>query len=155
MLGDEVFENPFAMDDYIFETSPSSKMVVCLQMNTLWKINILLLMMIQCLQSLIIIMITIILLKLVIVMERLPKTIPLIYNVSIRFKLFMMNLLPLLLMRRTFLTWRVLILLCIMIRIFQVMVILWISLMMLLKVIMREGSMVISILIIFSFPSLC
>ena len=24
-LGDEVFENPFAIDDYIFETSPSSK----------------------------------------------------------------------------------------------------------------------------------
>ena len=24
-LGEEVFENPFATDDYIFETSPSSK----------------------------------------------------------------------------------------------------------------------------------
>ena len=54
-LGDEVFENPFATDDYIFETSPFSKLMICLQMNTLWKITIPLIMMILCLQSLIII----------------------------------------------------------------------------------------------------
>src|SRR4051794_3771663 len=39
-LGDEVFENPFATNDYISETPPSSKMIICLQMNTLWKITI-------------------------------------------------------------------------------------------------------------------
>ena len=43
----------------------------------------------------------------------------------------------------------------IMIRMFHVMVILWILSMMLLKVIMRKGNMVICISIILSFPSLC
>src|SRR4051812_22932337 len=66
----------------------------------------------------------------------------------------LLKLLPLLLIRMTMLMWRVLIILCmwIMIRIFQVMVILWTLSMMLLKVIMREGNMVILISIILSFP---
>ena len=79
--------------------------------------------------------------KFVIVMEGLPKTIPPIYNLSITFKFFMMILLPLLLMRRTLIMWRILMLLCIwiMIRMFHVMVILWISSIMLLEFTMREG----------------
>jgi hypothetical protein len=70
---------------------------------------------------------------------------------------YFLNLLPLQLIRMTMFMWGVLILLCIWLRIrmFYVIVILLILFMMLLKVIMREGSMVLCISIILSFPSLC
>jgi hypothetical protein len=67
----------------------------------------------------------------------------------------LLNLLLLRLLRMTMFMWGVLILLCIwlMIRMFYVIVILLILFMMLLKVIMREGNMVLCISIILSFPS--
>ena len=66
-------------------------------------------------------------------------------------------LLLLLLMKLFMLMWRVMILLCmwLMIRMFYMIVILLILFMMLLKVIMREGNMVLCISTILSFPSLC
>jgi hypothetical protein len=69
----------------------------------------------------------------------------------------LLNLLPLRLIRMTMFMWRVLIILCIwlMIRMFYVIVILLILFMMLLKVIMREGNMVLCISIILSRLSLC
>lgn len=70
---------------------------------------------------------------------------------------YFLNLLPLRLIRMTMLIGRVIIILCmwLMIRMFYVIVILLILFMMLLKVIMREGNMVLCISIILSFPSLC
>jgi hypothetical protein len=69
----------------------------------------------------------------------------------------LLNLLPLQLIRMAMLMWRVIIILCmwLMIRMFYVIVILLILFMMLLKVIMREGNMVLCISTILSFPSLC
>jgi hypothetical protein len=69
----------------------------------------------------------------------------------------LLNLLPLQLIRMTMFMWRVLILLCmwLMIRMFYVIVILLILFMMLLKVIMREGNMVLCISTILGFPTLC
>ena len=66
--------------------------------------------------------------KLVIVMEGSPKTIPLIYNLSNMFKFFMMILLPLLLMRKNLFMWKIVILLCmrLKIRMFYAIVIFWI-----------------------------
>jgi hypothetical protein len=66
-------------------------------------------------------------------------------------------LLPLRLIRMTMFMWRILIFLCmwLMIITFNVIVILLILFMMLLKVIMREGNMVLCFSIILSFPSLC
>jgi hypothetical protein len=69
----------------------------------------------------------------------------------------LLNLLQLRLLRMTMFMWGVLILLCIwlMIRMFYVIVILLILFMMLLKVIMREGNMVLCISILLSFSSFC
>jgi hypothetical protein len=66
-------------------------------------------------------------------------------------------ILMIMVMRMTMFMWGVLILLCmwLMIRMFYVIVILLILFMMLLKVIMREGNIVLCISIILSFPSLC
>src|SRR3954468_20176699 len=149
-LGDEVFENPFSTDDYIFETSPSSKNddmftnehtlednysiayddtippvfdnYNCSYYNyndpheTCHSYGG--------------------------ITQNHPFNIQLVYHFRVLY-----DVLLLLLMRRIFLMWRIMILLCIwiMVRMFQVTVILWILSMMLLKVIMREGNMVIFI----------
>src|SRR3954466_6999348 len=54
-LGEDVFENPLLLMIIYLRPLLLVKMMICLQMKTLWKITILLLMMILCLQSLIII----------------------------------------------------------------------------------------------------
>jgi hypothetical protein len=126
-------------------------MMICLHMNTLWKIAILFLMMITMMSMIFLVhlllrrkqgMITICLLFLMIILMRI---------------IILLNLLLLRFLRMIMFMLGVLILLCIwlMIRMFYVIVILLILFMMLLKVIMREGKMVLCISILLSFPSFC
>jgi hypothetical protein len=88
-------------------------------------------------------------------------TICLLYFMTMVMKITMiailLNLIPLQLIRMTMFMWGVLILVCMWLRIrmFYVIVIFLILFMMLLRVIMREGSMVLCISTILSFLSLC
>src|SRR4051812_13919049 len=127
-----------------------------------WKIAILSLMMIPNLQFMIITMMTMIFsLHLLFRRKVIVITICLLYLMIMVMRTIMiaivLNLLPLQLIRMTMLMWRVIIIICmwIMIRMFYVIVILIILFMLLLKVIMREGNMVLCISQILSFPSLC
>src|SRR3954468_10999753 len=128
----------------------------------LWKIDILLLMMIPNLQYMMITMMNMIFsVHLLLRRKLIVITICLLYLMIMVMRIVMivvlLNFLPLQLIRMTMLMWRVIIILCmwLMIRMFYVIFILLILFMMLLKVIMREGNMVLCISIILSFPSLC
>src|SRR5215216_3308226 len=129
--------------------------------SQLWKIAILLLMMIPNLQYMMSTMMNMMFsVHLLLRRKLIMTTICLLYLMIMVMRIIMiailLNFLPLQLIRMTMFMWGVLILLCmwLMIRMFHVIVILLILFMMLLKVIMREGNMVLCISTILSFPSL-